>query len=245
MGHRTAVCRDCASTFDLNPVGRPSVRCIACRRGQDTCETCHVVVKHVVQLPGVGTLCRECSPTGGVVRTFKCGRCSARFVRKHRGGGTSIRAKKWLCDDCESSHKQCAACTEILPGTEFYPHKRKRFGWGDECRPCVALRNSDPLVRQHNQAKHLASTYGVTLHWYSEQGDKQGWRCLICERRRDECPDMTLVVDHDHSHCANNRGCQDCIRGLLCKTCNFGIGFFQDDASVVDRAAQYLRANAR
>ena len=40
------------------------------------------------------------------------------------------------------------------------------------------------------------------------------------------------VVDHDHD--------TDQIRGLLCRRCNLGIGYFDDNPENVLRAAEYL-----
>ena len=43
------------------------------------------------------------------------------------------------------------------------------------------------------------------------------------------------VIDHNHK---TNK-----IRGLLCPTCNSGLGMFQDSTSVLYRAAEYLSKN--
>jgi hypothetical protein len=47
-----------------------------------------------------------------------------------------------------------------------------------------------------------------------------------------------LAVDHNHEHCAT--GCPDCIRGLLCSTCNQFLGFGRDDPALFQRAVEYL-----
>lgn len=67
--------------------------------------------------------------------------------------------------------------------------------------------------------------------WY------QGFRCPICEREIsvDEC-----VVDHDHSCCPGRASCGKCIRGLLCRNCNEGLGNFKDNPISLWRAFMYL-----
>src|SRR5689334_15698995 len=44
-----------------------------------------------------------------------------------------------------------------------------------------------------------------------------------------------LVVDHDHA--------TDLIRGLLCSTCNTGLGCFKDDPKLFRKAIKYLKDN--
>jgi NAD(P)-dependent dehydrogenase (short-subunit alcohol dehydrogenase family) len=71
---------------------------------------------------------------------------------------------------------------------------------------------------------------------------RQGWVCLICCRgNRGE----TWCIDHDHelaalhSHSAD-RGCRDCVRGILCKSCNVALGLMGDDPARLRRAADYI-----
>lgn len=57
-------------------------------------------------------------------------------------------------------------------------------------------------------------------------------RCDLCERplylgkrsgRSPMSPDGA-VVDHDHACCSGDRSCGQCIRGMLCGSCNMGLG---------------------
>lgn len=47
-------------------------------------------------------------------------------------------------------------------------------------------------------------------------------------------------IDHDHSCCPANSGCEKCVRGLLCGHCNRGLGLFRDDANLLESAIKYL-----
>jgi hypothetical protein len=66
--------------------------------------------------------------------------------------------------------------------------------------------------------------------------------CLVCERdNRGE----TWCIDHDHVLAALHShpvhvGCRDCVRGILCKSCNVGLGMFSDDPERLRRAAMYI-----
>ena len=59
---------------------------------------------------------------------------------------------------------------------------------------------------------------------------RQGGVCGICKRQSG----MRLCVDHCH---ATGR-----VRGLLCRTCNSGLGFYQDDPRLTRAATAYLEA---
>lgn len=52
--------------------------------------------------------------------------------------------------------------------------------------------------------------------------------------------DGLLVVDHDHNCCPEGRSCGKCIRGLLCRSCNVGLGFFGDSMDALRSASLYL-----
>ena len=54
-------------------------------------------------------------------------------------------------------------------------------------------------------------------------------RCAICKNN------VKLCVDHDHK--------TNIIRGLLCRSCNAGMGQFKDSVSVIKEAIKYLEIN--
>lgn len=83
----------------------------------------------------------------------------------------------------------------------------------------------------------LKKMFGITIEQYDEMLRDQGGVCKICgeaERRADGAGRYTnLSVDHCHS---TGR-----VRGLLCSSCNRGLGFFKDRPDLIDAAAAYLR----
>lgn len=71
-------------------------------------------------------------------------------------------------------------------------------------------------------------------------GDAVGWVCVICENlmRRVPAGDRTrtkhdAVVDHCHD--------TGVIRGVICSTCNRGIGLLNDDLKLLEKAMEYLK----
>ena len=67
--------------------------------------------------------------------------------------------------------------------------------------------------------------YGITREAYDLLFAEQGGRCALCRKVATE----SLCVDHDHS--------TGVVRGLLCRTCNRWLGWFEND----ERRAFLLR----
>ena len=70
------------------------------------------------------------------------------------------------------------------------------------------------------------SKYGITEDDYDRMYEEQQGLCKICNRAR------MLVVDHNHE---TNK-----VRSLLCSGCNTGIGQFEHDPDLFDKAKAYI-----
>ena len=102
-----------------------------------------------------------------------------------------------------------------------HPEKTKEYGrrW----------REKDPLAYKRTMWKAgLKHRYGMSDETYRMMYASQSGKCLICGQS-----EKILCVDHNHV--------TGVIRGLLCHVCNSGIGRFQDDPGLCEKAAQYLR----
>lgn len=84
------------------------------------------------------------------------------------------------------------------------------------------------------RAAYLRSKYGMTVEEYEIRIQAQQGMCLICRAEIDE---SNGAVDHCH-----NLGH---VRGILCRRCNIGLGWFNDDPELVARATKYLVRNQR
>jgi hypothetical protein len=83
----------------------------------------------------------------------------------------------------------------------------------------------------------LVKQFGITLEIYNEMRESQGYRCAMC-LRDESCfivknPNFRLVVDHCHF--------TGKVRGLLCPTCNCGIGFLHESVEVLEAAIAYIQ----
>ena len=86
-----------------------------------------------------------------------------------------------------------------------------------------------------SQRKHdLKKKYGLSLEEYFSMIDQQGGICAVCSG-----PPVGhghLVVDHDHK--------TGTVRKLLCDKCNLGLGYFNDNPELMEKAAAYVRNHA-
>ena len=76
--------------------------------------------------------------------------------------------------------------------------------------------------------------YGITLDEYNNMLDEQENTCAICFSNfkgvRDAC---SPVVDHNHK--------TGLVRGILCNSCNRGLGLMDDNIQVLQNAVIYLQ----
>lgn len=78
--------------------------------------------------------------------------------------------------------------------------------------------------------RDLLKKYAIGLDDYKSLLLSQDNVCAIC---REKCAvGERLSVDHNHE--------TGDVRGLLCRSCNWGIGHFGDDPGLCRRAAEYL-----
>lgn len=140
------------------------------------------------------------------------------------------------CGPCRLGRamKVCSKCLVDLPFSEFHAARRKRDldGRRSVCRECDAAparerKLADPVRKQTvARARYARITYGMTLEEFD--GLKEGGECAICGGTD------RLRIDHDHD--LNE------VRGVLCHSCNVGLGLFKDNPLVVLKAAEYLVA---
>jgi len=80
--------------------------------------------------------------------------------------------------------------------------------------------------------RHVLRGYGLTVVGYLALVDAERNRCACCGTSEPGRGSAHWCVDHDHATGE--------IRGLLCHTCNVGIGMLGDTAEAVARAHVYL-----
>lgn len=111
-----------------------------------------------------------------------------------------------------------------------------RRGKPEKHTPAIKICSVDNCSNR-NQAKGLCQRhyfvmwkYGVSPNDYERMLENQLGLCAICNKKCTSGKD--LAVDHDHE--------TGIVRGLLCQSCNWGIGNFSDDIKIISNAIAYL-----
>ena len=82
------------------------------------------------------------------------------------------------------------------------------------------------------RAMHYKNRYGISIAEYDALFSSQNGNCKICGRSQKD-QKRKLAVDHDHK--------TGKVRGLLCDKCNKGLGQFEDNIELFQKAIEYLK----
>lgn len=137
----------------------------------------------------------------------------------------SERRKRDVADPAKRAHLASLDKERMRKWRERNPERSRAIANARQKR----LYAKDPIKARHAQYRYF---YGITPEDFQAMLEKQGGVCAICA----EPPpaDTLLHVDHDHDTGA--------VRGLLCRGCNSGIGFFKDSERAMLKAIEYIRA---
>lgn len=91
------------------------------------------------------------------------------------------------------------------------------------------------------QASRRRYRYGIDATAYEKLWQAQGGCCAVCSESLAGA--KLLAIDHDHACCPGERSCGACIRGILCRLCNAGLGCARDDPATLRRMAAYIESH--
>jgi hypothetical protein len=92
-----------------------------------------------------------------------------------------------------------------------------------------------PEIRDSKKNTNLKIKYGLTLEEFNSLLESQSFGCAICR------VELTGGKDTHIDHCHETKR----IRGLLCNSCNNGIGRFKDSPKLLKCAITYLSYNGQ
>jgi len=142
--------------------------------------------------------------------------------------------------------KECIECKRKLPLYQYEPYKKQVFSKKDnrtyeklyirnKCKSC--RKGEEVLPRQIRASRrlpkaqklweyHLRQHYGITPEDYNNILKSQDGKCKICKSSN------KLHLDHCHS--------TGKVRGILCQSCNHGLGNFKDNLDLMKKGIEYL-----
>ncbi len=136
----------------------------------------------------------------------------------------------------EIPFKVCASCKKKKRVADFWGRKTRKDGLDSYCKECNYAQTKDkrrrkPIVhRTGTQRSHYWRNYKLTLEDYEQMLRRQGGVCAICGQQQKS--GHRLSVDHDAK--------KGTVRGLLCHSCNMGLGYFKDSTALMTAAVYYL-----
>lgn len=146
-----------------------------------------------------------------------CGKCYQKQRRTELPNATCHADRK---EHCAGLCSPCYRAGARAKRADCHPD-RLHVARG-QCRSCY---QNDPVNKVYAIIARRLKKYGLSESRYAEIIESQKFHCAICGAE-------PTVVDHDHATGE--------VRGLLCRTCNTGLGHFRDNRELLSSAITYL-----
>ena len=129
--------------------------------------------------------------------------------------------------------RTCKKCNETKDLEDFVKKNDRPLGRSYECASCNSLRRRGDKSAQTDSARNSRYkwAFGITLDDYEAMFKEQDGCCLGCGNHQSTFS-KRLAVDHCHTTGA--------IRGLLCMSCNIGLGNLKDNIDTLKNLIKYL-----
>jgi hypothetical protein len=153
--------------------------------------------------------------------------------------------------------KNCTKCSNQKPLSEYNKNKKRKDGLSAWCKSCTKLSsakwykiNANKVIARSrqwalsNQEKkklnsrksHLKRKYNMSLEDEKKLIDNQKNKCAICN--------IEMITEQSKfhiDHCHNSGK----VRGVLCNSCNTGLGMFKDSQEYLKSAVKYLKKHQK
>lgn len=131
-----------------------------------------------------------------------------------------------------ATKKTCSKCHKELGLEFFYKRKISKDGLRGNCKKCEKSYGNSWYEKGLWREAQLKAKYNLTTALLLKILEDQNNSCAICSKKL-IYPDKNTHVDHDH-----NTGK---VRGILCHTCNTGLGKLGDRIETLEKALNYLK----
>jgi len=164
-------------------------------------------------------------------RESNCGDCERAYSRQNTAK-YNAKNKELISAKYKNKYRTNPAFREAIKEREKIRYLKRKEAireYGKQYR-----QSNSVVIAAKKRKYHLLNTYGLTEERYMEMIAEQDGVCAICEC---DIGDGLFHVDHCHSTGA--------VRGLLCFSCNAGIGHLKDDVDRLLKAVGYLEQHAK
>lgn len=135
--------------------------------------------------------------------------------------------------------KKCTKCGVQKPLSEFSKHKSGKNGIRAQCKLCISAvyapvkkpKRTAEETKNLYKSRAFKRKYGITKEDFYVLKSKQNNKCAICENILEN--DKKSHMDHCHD--------TGKLRGVLCTTCNVGLGMFKDSLLLLKSAVKYVK----
>ena len=223
----------CFSHYNMKREGKP-FRVIHLRQQEKTQDgKCFVVVDEIKCERKVAAW-GMCEPH---YRMDKEGRPLAIVRPTRRMNATLVRNK--------NGEKQCIRCYLWKDVSCFCTSKNTADGLGVYCNECSTTNRNEynTLHPEVRRGRHLKNRYNMNIPQWDELFESQGRMCPGCGV--DEPDGRGWMTDHDHSCCPGETSCGECVRGILCFSCNVALGLLHDSAQTMSNLIDYLKVGTK
>ena len=151
----------------------------------------------------------------------------------------SIKNKTSATFNTERSHKNSAlAIAALTAGNTTYapetPCKNGHYLRYVGSNNCVTCNNETEKARSedgYHRWARIQKEYGLSRMQFYELWESQNRACVICKNIILE--EKKCHIDHSHK--------TGVVRGILCGTCNQGLGLFKENIDLLNSAVSYIK----
>jgi hypothetical protein len=155
---------------------------------------------------------------------FKCSKCDNPVYRK----------ETILCMGCRAKEKT----GETRVDKDVQKKKRRKYKqeYFQKNKERIYQRNKlNPIDKEKEKHYYIKSRYGISKKEYEQMLVDRNFTCDICGYKQPENAKKMQKLYIDHCHTTN------VIRGLLCFSCNTGLGYFKDNIENITKTIKYLK----
>lgn len=114
--------------------------------------------------------------------------------------------------------------------------RRAKYAENQEFRDAAKAKSKEwQEANPHKRHAQRLNQYGLTPDTFLAMMESQNHKCAICGHSDKSQKKTFPMIDHCHE--------TGKVRGILCSSCNMGIGKFKDNIELLEAAIKYLKTS--